>query len=224
MSDTIILDWQGLPWKVVEAHETAHGFDLYRGYTKGRLTGKRLSLILTPALADYLRANREVHVRLPVSHATVYKLRKLLGLSLGRQISDRGFPWTQAHLARLGKASDVDVAKAIGTTMPVVRGKRHALKIAAYRHVFWDAEKQALLGTMPDRELAQQLGTTFTAVAKRRDVLSIPAFGSWQRKAKRPPRYQDPVSGATWSGFAVEPYWIKGQERALFVMEALHNT
>ena len=221
MSDVIVLDWQGLPWKVVEAHATPHGFDFYRGYTQGRFTGRHLSWILTPALADYLRATRIVDLQLPVSHATVYKLRKLLGLALERQVSDRGFAWTQADLTLLGQASDVAVAKAIGTTVPVVRGKRYALKIAAYIPVFWDAEKEALLGTVPDRELAQRLGTTFSAVAKRRGVLKIPAFGNWQRRATRPPRYQDPVSGATWSGFAVEPYWIKGQERALFVMAQL---
>jgi H-NS histone family len=218
MSDVTIFDWQGLPWKVAEAHETKLGFDVYRGYTNRRLSGKRLTWILTPELADYLRATREVHLQLPISGTPIYRLRKLLGLAVAREVGDRGFQWTQAYLALLGKASDVDVAKAIGTTMPVVRGKRAALQIAAYKHVFWNSEREALLGTAPDRELAQRLGTTFSAVAKRRDVLKIPAFGNWQRKAKRPARYRDPVSGATWSGFAVEPYWIKGRERALFVM------
>jgi hypothetical protein len=220
MPGVVILDWQGQPWVVVEAYATAHGFELYRGcaYTRGRAAGKRLSWILAPELAAYMRATREADLQLPLSHQTVYKMRKLLGLSIKRQVSDRGFTWTLAHLALLGQASDVDVAKAIGTTMPVVRGKRYALKIAAYRHVFWTADRVALLGTVPDRELAQKLGTSFAAVAKRRDILKIPAFGNWARNAKRAPRYQDPVSGATWSGFAVEPQWIKGQDRAQFVI------
>lgn len=218
MSDAMILDWQGLPWKVVQAHATAHGFDMYLGYTKARLTGKRLVWILTPALASYLQATREADVQLPVSHATTYRMRKQLGLALARQSGDRGFQWTQAQLALLGQASDVDVARRIGTTMAVVRGKRYGLGIVAYKPVFWTADRLALLGTVPDRELAQQLGTSFAAVAKKRGVLKIPAFGGWVRNAKRPARYQDPVSGATWSGFAVQPYWIKGQQRARFVM------
>ncbi len=220
MSGVVILDWQGQPWVVVEAYATAYGFEMYRGcaYSRRRAVGKRLSWILTQELATYLRATRAVDLHLPLSHLAVYSMRKLLGLSVRRQAGDRGFVWTLAHLALLGQASDVDVAKAIGTTMPVVRGKRYALKVAAYRHVFWTADRVALLGTVPDRELARTLGTSFAAVAKRRDVLKIPAFGNWARNAKRTPRYQDPVSGATWSGFSVEPQWIKGQDRAQFVM------
>ena len=220
MLGVVIIDCLGQPWMVVEAYATAYGFELYWGcaYTRGRAAGKRLSWILTPELAVHMRATRFVDLRLPLSHPAVYRMRRQLGLSVKRQVGDRGFTWTLAHLALLGQASDVDVAKAIGTTMPVVRGKRYALKIAAYRRVFWTADRVALLGTVPDRELAQRLGTSFAAVAKRRDILKIPAFGNWARNAKRAPRYQDPVSGATWSGFAVEPQWIKGQDRAQFVI------
>ncbi|WP_027793029.1 H-NS histone family protein [Paraburkholderia acidipaludis] len=49
---------------------------------------------------------------------------------------------------------------------------------------------------------AQDLG--FAAVARR---------GRPPKKAPLPPRYQDPKTGATWSGRGKPPKWIAGKNR-----------
>jgi len=46
-----------------------------------------------------------------------------------------------------------------------------------------------------------------------------------EKKARKPrgrigPTYRDPETGATWSGMGREPFWIKGKDRALFIVEA----
>jgi DNA-binding protein H-NS len=53
----------------------------------------------------------------------------------------------------------------------------------------------------------QDLG--FAAAAKR---------GRPPKKAPLPPRYQDPKTGATWSGRGKPPRWIAGKNRERFLI------
>jgi DNA-binding protein H-NS len=39
-----------------------------------------------------------------------------------------------------------------------------------------------------------------------------------QVKGTKPPKYRDPVTGATWSGMGHEPFWIKGKSREAFLI------
>lgn len=54
---------------------------------------------------------------------------------------------------------------------------------------------------------AQDLG--FAVAAKR---------GRPPKKAPLPPRYQDPKTGATWSGRGKPPKWIAGKNRERFLI------
>ena len=54
---------------------------------------------------------------------------------------------------------------------------------------------------------AQDLG--FAAAAKR---------GRPPKKAPLPPRYQDPKTGATWSGRGKPPNWIAGKNRDRYLI------
>ncbi|PLZ01897.1 H-NS histone [Burkholderia sp. WAC0059] len=54
---------------------------------------------------------------------------------------------------------------------------------------------------------AEDLG--FAAAAKR---------GRPPKKAPLPPRYQDPKTGATWSGRGKPPKWIAGKNRERFLI------
>jgi DNA-binding protein H-NS len=39
-----------------------------------------------------------------------------------------------------------------------------------------------------------------------------------KQRERTGPKYRDPESGATWSGLGREPGWIKGKDRAAFVV------
>ncbi|WP_407639186.1 H-NS family nucleoid-associated regulatory protein [Caballeronia mineralivorans] len=41
-----------------------------------------------------------------------------------------------------------------------------------------------------------------------------------KQRERSGPTYRDPESGATWSGMGREPGWIKGKDRAAFVVGA----
>lgn len=48
----------------------------------------------------------------------------------------------------------------------------------------------------------------------------LPKDASVSRIRTRTPKYQDPLSGATWTGQGAEPNWIKGKERDAFLIPA----
>ncbi|MBB3255865.1 DNA-binding protein H-NS [Paraburkholderia bannensis] len=56
---------------------------------------------------------------------------------------------------------------------------------------------------------AQDLGFAVTVAARR---------GRPPKKAPLPPRYQDPKSGATWSGRGKPPKWIAGKNRERYLI------
>jgi DNA-binding protein H-NS len=47
------------------------------------------------------------------------------------------------------------------------------------------------------------------------DVFGIPQDRRRRQSSKRP-RYRNPATGAEWSGFGREPFWIKGKNRSAF--------
>jgi DNA-binding protein H-NS len=56
---------------------------------------------------------------------------------------------------------------------------------------------------------AQDLGFAVVVAARR---------GRPPKKAPLPPRYQDPKSGATWSGRGKPPKWIAGKNRERYLI------
>lgn len=55
----------------------------------------------------------------------------------------------------------------------------------------------------------------------------VEAFGGIKIKrkgSKAKPKYQDPVSGAIWTGRGKEPAWIRGKDRTPFLIEAVDDT
>ncbi|NIE66623.1 H-NS histone family protein [Burkholderia sp. Ax-1719] len=56
---------------------------------------------------------------------------------------------------------------------------------------------------------AQDLGFAVAVAARR---------GRPPKKAPLPPRYQDPKSGATWSGRGKPPKWIAGKNRERYLI------
>ena len=60
------------------------------------------------------------------------------------------------------------VGSMLGVAFSAVRGKRYALKVAAFKLQLSSAPRLALLSTCPDRELAQQLRSMYFAVAGTR--------------------------------------------------------
>lgn len=56
--------------------------------------------------------------------------------------------------------------------------------------------------------------------AKRLTVeLKKPGIKKGAVKGPRPAKYRDPETGATWSGWARPPAWIKGKDYALFLID-----
>jgi len=73
---------------------------------------------------------------------------------------------------------------------------------------------KAGLGTMKQR--GRPAGSKKSAASKKSAVSKNGAI-----KPKLPPKYRDPVSGATWSGHARPPAWIKdAPERSAYLIDA----
>ena len=63
------------------------------------------------------------------------------------------------------------------------------------------------------RELVKEFG--FTAD----DLFGEKPVKTRKKRGKLPQKYRDPVSGLTWSGMGLEPYWIRGRNREEFLVE-----
>nr|WP_075643743.1 H-NS histone family protein [Paraburkholderia monticola] len=50
-------------------------------------------------------------------------------------------------------------------------------------------------------------------------VFAPPKVKRGPKPRTKPPKYRDPVSGATWNGMRHEPLWIKGQSREQFLIQ-----
>jgi len=93
----------------------------------------------------------------------------------GRRVVD----WSKQPL---GKATDREIATAVGVSSAQVRLERLARGIPPYggerkKPIDWDACKQ--LGKIPDRELAEQLGVDVNVVGAARKRRAIPLFHAW---------------------------------------------
>ena len=55
-------------------------------------------------------------------------------------------------------------------------------------------------------------------------VLKAPPRNRNGAKDPRPPKYRDPLTGATWTGQGAAPIWLKNQDREAFLItEVKHN-
>ncbi|MDR0215574.1 MAG: H-NS histone family protein [Comamonas sp.] len=61
------------------------------------------------------------------------------------------------------------------------------------------------------RALIEEFGLTQTDV--------FPTVKSKREKHQGAPKYRDPVSGRTWTGWGRQPEWIKGQDFARFEIQ-----
>jgi hypothetical protein len=101
-------------------------------------------------------------------------------------------PWTAAMVARLGAATDKEVAVELKLPPSWVFQKRRSLDIPPFRQPAerhpepWTPERVALLGTAPDGEVARCLGVTTAAVRTRRRLLGIPPFPAAPPPPRRP--------------------------------------
>jgi hypothetical protein len=101
-------------------------------------------------------------------------------------------PWTAAMIARLGTATDKEVAVELKLPPAWVFQKRRSLDIPPFRQPperhpeLWTPPRVALLGTAPDGEVARRLGVTTAAVRNRRRLLGIPPLPAAQRSPRRP--------------------------------------
>ena len=84
--------------------------------------------------------------------------------------------WTAARVARLGKESDMCLARSLGVKSTVVRKKRLELGVLRYRKVNWTPELIAKLGQDYDIRIAHLLGVSFKTVAMVRRALGIAGY------------------------------------------------
>jgi hypothetical protein len=115
--------------------------------------------------------NREVISRTGLSKTMIIKLRREFAI---RAPNTRRARWTQALIARLGKAPDAAVARLAGVTDTGAGHIRRSLGIRAHRPKDkWTRDGIALLGTAPDREIARRLNRSLEAVKRKRAMLRI---------------------------------------------------
>jgi hypothetical protein len=87
----------------------------------------------------------------------------------------------------LGTATDAQLARHLGRTVPAVISRRLKLGVRKFQSQAarpWTPEEFALLGTLPDRQLAQHCHRSYDAVAAYRWKKGIAAFRH-QRKISR---------------------------------------
>jgi hypothetical protein len=181
----VILDWQGLPWSVTEAHATPYGFEVYKGYA-GTVVPRssRRFWILTAPLAEHLRTLRGKHAgQLPFLGHKVYEMRKSMGLvkPVIKTMSPKHM-WSQQMLALLGTDSDRVIGEKLGISTSAVQSKRASLGIPHFEP--WSPEQLALLGQYSDATVAKMLGVGRRAVSAVRLYKKIDSFTA-RRQAER---------------------------------------
>jgi len=116
-----------------------------------------------------------------VTYRTVTRERRRRGIPPFRPHRE-AVEWTEAMLARLGKASDREVAAELGLGHRSVFRKRCVLGIPPYASPLrddqddWTREQIALLGTASDRDIATHLGRHPSTVELKRKVLRIAPY------------------------------------------------
>jgi hypothetical protein len=120
--------------------------------------------------------------RLACHPSSVAAMRRRRGIAPARP--RRKVDWTDEMVARLGTASDREVAALCGVPASSVQRKRCLLGIPAYGErphdgnggYPWTRRTLKLLGRASDRDVARQLGISATSVGFKRTLLGIPPF------------------------------------------------
>ncbi|UEP23079.1 H-NS histone family protein [Burkholderia ambifaria] len=68
------------------------------------------------------------------------------------------------------------------------------------------------------RAIRDQVLTDLRACVKEFRFSVEDVFPDGAPKKKRLPKYYDPVTGATWSGNGKEPVWLRGKDRAQYLL------
>jgi len=93
----------------------------------------------------------------------------------------KGRTWTPEEDRLLGTASDADIAREIGATMPQVKFRRTQLGIPSFtgvspKKIELPDEAVALLGKASDDNIALRYGASKSSIQRMRTELGIPAF------------------------------------------------
>jgi hypothetical protein len=123
----------------------------------------------------------EIRARYGLPSQTVSQLRRQLGVAAPPSV--RRHRWARSEIARLGRASDRQVAEALGLGPETVARERRRRGIAHSRHR-WTKADRALLGRLPAEEVARRLRLTVGAVRATRYRLGIAPPGL--RSARKP--------------------------------------
>lgn len=173
------VDVDGQRWAVHERRPTAHGFTVELGWLDGNVPGPgvlsgRARVILTPALADYLRQTAFPAVDLPLSLATVPHLRVALGADKHSQYRQR---W-QAREADIDYLSVREFAQ------------RHGVSLAAtYTHFTANRDRRGRrnrpAGWWRQPEVAAQLLSLPASVAAQRFGIQPATVSCYRRKLRQ---------------------------------------
>jgi DNA-binding protein H-NS len=109
----------------------------------------------------------------------------------------------QARIKKLQSQAEVMVAKR-------AQGALNQIRELMIKHGLTTEDIEQRAKARRERERAERLGES-TSKAK----------GTTAAKGKLPPKYRDPKTGATWSGHARPPAWIKNvKDRTRFLIDA----
>lgn len=127
--------------------------------------------------------------RLGVVRSVIFYKRTTLRVAPFR--GKNKYIWRQKDILLLGKNSDQEVAKTLGTYRKYVTEKRQALGIEAFAYQSqlwrrWSEEELAMLGSCTDKELAERLNLAVHCVTSKRHGLGIKAFH--ERAKNKTPR------------------------------------
>jgi len=86
------------------------------------------------------------------------------------------YNWTPEILARLGTASDYDIARDTGISVNAVMDKRQSLGIPKFTELKWTPDVVSRMGKESDEAIAKTIGCTASVVGVRRRKLGIPAI------------------------------------------------
>jgi hypothetical protein len=95
------------------------------------------------------------------------------------------YNWTPEILAKLGKASDTDIAREMGIPrINAVTEKRQSLAIPRFTELKWTPEALSQLGKISDGAIAKSIGCSASVVRERRLKMGIPPAKPMSKKGK----------------------------------------
>jgi hypothetical protein len=169
-----VTDAFGIRWDIGESRPTMHGFPILLGWRQGHPHGRcfgRSSVILTPALARYLKLFRAnpAKAELPISFASIVNLRKRLG---HHWTNDRR-SWWEERQEDLSNLTEPQFAKKYQRKASVVRYARIRIVGRIRRPQGWwqtDETLAVLRSAKTHRIAGIELGISFIMVRRLREL------------------------------------------------------